>query len=836
MERSKEKTDVINYRCKAANVEFVFEIFNDGVRKTYTVRRTIKRDKSGTHKAMLFENDGETELCIADKTTTVEKKIVEILGVDAEDFRKCIALPQGEFAQFVKSAPRERLALIERLFNLHKYGDGLKEKISLKQSQIEAEYSGICGKLAAYEDVTDDAINGLLQKISEEENNLVILTEKTVKAQQKLEKIKLLNVKLTELETARQKLAELINKKPAMEELRKGLKILPACRETVKIAEDIQKNKQSIVKMDGDIAILEAETKKIINEIEELNAEIAKSDFDENIARCVQLGASYLSCADKPQKLKELKTQLENKRMYYKRKEEQIFDLKQKRLKAEEEVLNAENALKGVDGGNLEQLFNVKFKAAVLKDEYVKQLDYFSYLSGGVEIYSDDSPLYEFIVTEIKKKKEEYKQRILDVKDFKIADINAEVDRLRAAETLREKLQTELTSKRDALQKINAAVEVAQTELSALKNEGEELRARTDEIESELKKVFGDNCTDFSAAISDNDKKLQSLKDAKQRLSNGLEDKKSRKTQVELSVEKLKLLKSSCESEINILNDKLTLSVFESGFKTVEECKAFAEEFSKYEDAEKTIADFDKQFAVLEERVKSLSAENYDGADENALNAARAEYVKLDEELKTATGNLAVLKANAEGLKEKSEEKKNILKDSALIERERNLLAQLKEITKGNKFLEYLADEYLCDISSLASTTLLKLTDGRYFLSFKDNNFYVGDNYDCGNLRGVNTLSGGETFLVSLSLALALSQTICAKSLKSIEFFFLDEGFGTLDSTLVETVLGALDKLKSSHFTIGIISHVEELKNRIDNKITVIKATEKEGSKVVTGY
>ena len=86
--------------------------------------------------------------------------------------------------------------------------------------------------------------------------------------------------------------------------------------------------------------------------------------------------------------------------------------------------------------------------------------------------------------------------------------------------------------------------------------------------------------------------------------------------------------------------------------------------------------------------------------------------------------------------------------------------------------------------------------------------------------------------MVSLSLALALSQTICAKSLKSIEFFFLDEGFGTLDSTLVDTVMNALEKLKSSSFTIGVISHVEELKHRIDSKITVKKATESHGSTV----
>ena len=60
----------------------------------------------------------------------------------------------------------------------------------------------------------------------------------------------------------------------------------------------------------------------------------------------------------------------------------------------------------------------------------------------------------------------------------------------------------------------------------------------------------------------------------------------------------------------------------------------------------------------------------------------------------------------------------------------------------------------------------------------------------------------------------------------------MDEGFGTLDSTLVDTVMDALEKLKSSSFTIGVISHVEELKHRISNKITVNKATESRGSTV----
>ena len=123
------------------------------------------------------------------------------------------------------------------------------------------------------------------------------------------------------------------------------------------------------------------------------------------------------------------------------------------------------------------------------------------------------------------------------------------------------------------------------------------------------------------------------------------------------------------------------------------------------------------------------------------------------------------------------------------------------------------------------------MTGGKYFLKYDDKEFKVGDNLNGGALRVVKTLSGGETFLVSLSLALSLSGAICAQSQRPIEFFFLDEGFGTLDEKLVDTVMDVLGKLSKS-FSVGLISHVEELKRRIEYKAVVTGATETHGSTV----
>ncbi len=125
------------------------------------------------------------------------------------------------------------------------------------------------------------------------------------------------------------------------------------------------------------------------------------------------------------------------------------------------------------------------------------------------------------------------------------------------------------------------------------------------------------------------------------------------------------------------------------------------------------------------------------------------------------------------------------------------------------------------------------MTNNRYYLEYKDakTGFLIIDNFADGEKRKIHTLSGGESFLVSLSLALALSNTIYQHSLNPIEFFFLDEGFGTLDCELVDTVLDALTQLKKNNFIIGLISHVEELKARIPYQLIVYRDGIK-GSKV----
>ncbi len=123
----------------------------------------------------------------------------------------------------------------------------------------------------------------------------------------------------------------------------------------------------------------------------------------------------------------------------------------------------------------------------------------------------------------------------------------------------------------------------------------------------------------------------------------------------------------------------------------------------------------------------------------------------------------------------------------------------------------------------LANNQLQRL-HGRYQLRRRESeelSLEVLDTWQLDVARDTKTLSGGESFLVSLALALALSDLVSHKT--RIDSLFLDEGFGTLDPETLDIALDALDNLNASGKTVGIISHVEALKERIPVQIQVHK-------------
>ena len=142
---------------------------------------------------------------------------------------------------------------------------------------------------------------------------------------------------------------------------------------------------------------------------------------------------------------------------------------------------------------------------------------------------------------------------------------------------------------------------------------------------------------------------------------------------------------------------------------------------------------------------------------------------------------------------------------------------------KGDKFRRFAQGLTLDHLVHLANAQLERL-HGRYLLQRKQTGaleLQVLDTWQADTVRDTKTLSGGESFLVSLALALALSDLVSQKT--SIDSLFLDEGFGTLDSETLDTALDALDSLNASGKMIGVISHIEAMKERIPVQIKVKK-------------
>lgn len=151
-----------------------------------------------------------------------------------------------------------------------------------------------------------------------------------------------------------------------------------------------------------------------------------------------------------------------------------------------------------------------------------------------------------------------------------------------------------------------------------------------------------------------------------------------------------------------------------------------------------------------------------------------------------------------------------------------SLLKDLESIFKGKQFVEFIAAERLNYIAREASKRLSEITSGQYELETGSNGeFLIVDNKNGGVKRHPSTLSGGETFVTSLALALALSSQIQLSHNTSLELFFLDEGFGSLDEDLLNVVMDALEHVHHEHLKVGIISHVESVKQRVPVKLIV---------------
>jgi len=229
-----------------------------------------------------------------------------------------------------------------------------------------------------------------------------------------------------------------------------------------------------------------------------------------------------------------------------------------------------------------------------------------------------------------------------------------------------------------------------------------------------------------------------------------------------------------------------------------------------------------KFIGELELKLRGLSFDNEQfSLAEQQFSEAQIEQKKISDSVVTKT-------AEIDRLEKEFVKKGDLLKELAKLQKRSENLKVMMNLFKGAGFVQYVSSIYLRQLCDHANVRFHRMTRNQLSLQLNENNdFEIIDYLNEGKSRSVKTLSGGQAFQVSLSLALALAESVQANAQADKNFFFIDEGFGTQDTESVNIVFETLTNLMKENRIVGIISHVEELKEKIPTALNIIKDEER---------
>ena len=796
--RSGSIADIIHYSADKAYVHFDFEIVFEGSRRRFRVERELKR-KNAAQSLKVYEQKADALVTLADGVREGNALLERIIGLEQKDFEKCIALPQGEFSQFVRSARGERLRLISRLFDLEAYGEGLLKRAGGKMAQAREALGVTLARLEQYREITQEALDAQ-KKAAEDLAAEDAALGSALDQLREHEKQLAVRVRLrAEQEKLMAQMAQLEAQKEGMRTLSEGLERLEKASAVVRDAQECERARQRAGACD---AAAEGAAAAQVDAQKKLDAALlwdaAKAEEEENIltARIAQAKSEAFRAGELQKarkKLEETERSLAQERAAF-----AGFSYERERARLEE-------AIAAQGSTDFLTFAQEKGKAALLHAEYAVFVRELTELTRRHPVIDADSrPLI---------------QKYTELSRGETTDFARLRTQFEGAEAEREKLRGELLSLEKAKGRYDAHLAHLQT-LS-------ETRAETLERIRALSEGF----VPAEEPVAALEERLLALRRERKRRTQEREEAQKALADAQAKRAEAEGQARAARENADMAQARLALSLSAGGFSAAEDALALCKAYGDPAEAKRRVDAYKEQYAAVRSRLRELAKEELADATKEAYAALREELSAKEARAAQCARELAVLRdglaRSEEGLRRKAElEEERGRQEKAFARYER-----LRKLLEGNKFMEFVAEEYLQTVAENASGRLLSLTDGRYFLRY-EGGFFVGDNFNGGELRSVSTLSGGETFLVSLSLALALSAEICARSLRPIEFFFLDEGFGTLDEHLVDVVMDSLERLKNEHFSIGIISHVEELKHRTERKLLVTKATERHGSQI----
>lgn len=234
----------------------------------------------------------------------------------------------------------------------------------------------------------------------------------------------------------------------------------------------------------------------------------------------------------------------------------------------------------------------------------------------------------------------------------------------------------------------------------------------------------------------------------------------------------------------------------------------------------------------LGERLAAVTSEveelrrRYRTAEEELRQRCRSAGVEPGDRLRDAVvSDLAAAQVKREGLVADLRRKEGLASELERLETEAEVAKTLARHLSASGFEKWLLDEALRVLADGANRRLAELADGRYSLAVSSNlAFEVIDHQAADERRTVRSLSGGETFLVSLALALSLADQIsslAASGTSRLDSIFLDEGFGTLDAETLETVASVISDIGADGKMVGLVTHVRDLADQLPVRFEV---------------
>lgn len=818
--------DLSVMRCKLAAptdetvVEFTFE--TNG--KCYRFLRSLRYGRKNlidSHNCMVLQDGNYVPLFENPKLKNVNQKAEELVGLTHEQFRQVIILPQGQFEKLLTSDSVEKEKILVSLFRAEKWQNIAEEmyrRVAEEDKKLREEMADVRSRLADYK---CEKIEELELLATEEETKILELGDSVKKAEEKESEQKKIYEKALRMEEQWLELNKRENQLNQLEEQRENMQSLWEALKRADLAEEIEKDQEAFANaqkeceqskrktLQGEVQVQGA--KETLAKVEERKKahEAGKTAYENGVHRLALLENAkglYISLAERKKEAEQAgriyqnsRKNVELKKTVYDKKHQtwlQLMELQREKL---EQYTSAQQLyLEGISGTLAERLVSGKpcpvCGSVVHPAPAVQQ---------GNKVTETD----------------------LDRYNQEMQCANKEVEKAAATRTEAESVyQGALTEMNEAGQKA-AILETAYKEI---------LRQKIDGIET-MEALEG--------AILDLKQRIDKYNELTVRFQNMLLE---AQTNLNVSEDAYKKAKETEEEAEKILAEKaMTWNILlkQKGFSSDEEYRrCWMQSEEKNREKEKVL----RYQAELSAAKKALDEQKImvQDSEKPEVLTEKQKLNELAEECKQISKNyilrMQTFEKMQKDLKSFSKRKEVYDMKRMKVDADLDFVNRLRGRT-GISLQRYVLGVMLSSITAEANRLLKNVHGGRYQLYRTD--AIAGSGHKGGlelevldaqsnERRSVTTLSGGEKFLVALSLAIGLSTVVQAQG-NGIRLgaMFIDEGFGSLDQNSIYDALEILQGIQKANGLVGIISHVELLKDVIPTKIEVHK--KKSGSELI---